>query len=112
MTVKENSETEKEFSWTIKDVEVSYKENDVTGKISLTADAYIKLSEGSETKNDTIEVVVKSFIANGKTYRPIELTLENVDGKLEITKASCDGIEINDKMLKAVSDMLLYSSGC
>lgn len=99
-----------EISWTAKDVEVSYKykdeDEDVTGNISLGGEVRMKQSKDTETELITIEMVVKSFMVNGKTHRPIELIMrETVDG-FEIDKSICDGIELNKKMVKAAIGMI------
>ena len=94
------------LSWVAKEVEMAYQykdddSKDVTGKISLSGDGYQKRTEDRITGILTIELVVKSFMSNGKIYRPIELTLERVSSDYEIKKAICDGIELNKKMVKA-----------
>lgn len=99
-----------EISWTAKDVEVSYKykdeDEDVTGNISLGGEVRMKQSKDTETELITIEMVVKSFMVNGKTHRPIELIMrETVDG-FEIDKSICDGIELNKKMVKAAFGLI------
>ncbi len=98
------------ISWTAKDVEVSYQYKDdedkeVTGKISLSGDVYMEESEDAETGLGTVEIVVKSFMANGKTYRPIELIIKEAIDDVEIKKSICDGIELNKKMVRAAIGM-------
>ena len=98
------------ISWTAKDVEVSYQYKDdedkeVTGKISLSGDVYMEESEDAETGLGTVEIVVKSFMANGKTYRPIELIIKKAIDDVEIKKSICDGIELNKKMVRAAIGM-------
>lgn len=94
------------LSWVAKEVEIVYQykdddSKDVTGKISLSGDGFQKRTEDRITGILTIELVVKSFMSNGKIYRPIELTLERSSSDYEINKAICDGIELNKKMVKA-----------
>ena len=94
------------LSWVAKEVEIAYQykdddSKDVTEKISLSGDGYQKRTEDRITGILTIELVVKSFMSNGKIYRPIELTLERSSSDYEIKKAICDGIELNKKMVKA-----------
>ena len=98
------------ISWTAKDVEVSYQYKDeeskeVTGKISLGGDVYMKQIEDTAKEISTVEVIVKSFMANGKTYKPIELFAEKTINGLEVKKAICDGIELNKKMVRVAIDI-------
>jgi len=93
-------------SWTAKDVEVSYQYKDdedkeVTGTISLVGDVYMKQIEDTAKEISIFEVIVKSFMVNGKTYKPIELLAEETINGSEVKKAICDGIELNKKMIKA-----------
>ncbi len=92
-------------SWVVQDVEIAYQYKDdeskeVTGKISLGGDVYMKQIEDTAKEISTVEVIVKSFMANGKTYKPIELLAEKTINDLEVKKAICDGIELNKKIVR------------
>lgn len=119
-----NSTDANERHWTAEGVEVSYQYDDedsktVTGTISLSGEVYIKYTDNDEDadteesaedveENETIEAVVKSFVANGKTYRPIELSMESSSNSINVTKAICDNIELNKKMVEAAFFALAY----